>query len=64
LKIKFNCKIKKRVNSTINKRLTGLAAAATSVMLACVDVRCFIRFELLEADVDNVFFPGHSVNGT
>ena len=34
----------------------GLAAAAASVVLACVDVRGFIRFELLEADVDKVFF--------
>jgi len=40
------------------------AAAAASVMLACVDVSCFIRFELLEADVDKVFFPGNSVHVT
>ena len=40
------------------------AAAATSVMFAWVDVRCFIRFELLVADVDKVFFPGHSVHDT
>ena len=40
----------------------GLAAAATSVVLAGVDVRCFIGFQLLEADVDKVLFPGHSVH--
>ena len=40
------------------------AAAATSVIFAWVDVRCFIRFELLEADVDKVFFHGHSVHDT
>ena len=40
-------------------------AAATNVGLVCVDVRCFIRLELLEAaDVDKIIFPGHSVYDT